>query len=160
MSPLTNLSSVTNVTGMEEPAQHILDQLPELLAEIASAAGIDAALRLASEYGGRLAFIPAAVEEKHWLSQCVGLSAAQAICRCLRTPSTSGEYRGDNHLIPMGRGLEHLAAVYAPRANQAISASEIAKTHKIHIRTVRRRRARRRRLEEISGLPEEVLRVG
>lgn len=59
--------------------------LPELLAEIAEVAGLEAALALAAAKGGQRVYIPAYPRAGNWLVEAVGLKAAEKICEHFRT---------------------------------------------------------------------------
>ncbi|KPN64275.1 hypothetical protein SAMN04488527_101278 [Aliiroseovarius crassostreae] len=59
--------------------------LPPLLAEIAEAAGLDAALAMADARGGSRISLPAHPKENHWLVGAVGRDAAETICAYFRT---------------------------------------------------------------------------
>jgi hypothetical protein len=54
--------------------------LPQVLAEIAEVAGLDAALKLAEKRGGTEVYIPLSAADDHWLVELVGRDAADAIC--------------------------------------------------------------------------------
>jgi hypothetical protein len=54
-------------------------RLPGVLAEIAAAAGEDAALAIAAKFGGARVYIPPSPARDHWLSHLVGHKAALAI---------------------------------------------------------------------------------
>jgi hypothetical protein len=54
--------------------------LPELLAEIAEVAGLDAAAKVAMVKGGTKAYFPLRPLANHWLTLAVGAEAATKIC--------------------------------------------------------------------------------
>lgn len=56
------------------------DGLPEVLREIAAVAGLEAATRLAWARGGTIVKIPRRAGPRHWLVDCLGRKAADAIC--------------------------------------------------------------------------------
>lgn len=56
------------------------DELPGVLAEIAEVAGEAAAITLAARYGGIRVYFPRRAGPGHWLVDCVGQRAADAIC--------------------------------------------------------------------------------
>lgn len=56
------------------------DELPGVLVEIAEVAGEAAALALAARYGGIRVYFPRIARQDHWLVECVGQRAADAIC--------------------------------------------------------------------------------
>ncbi len=71
---------------------HIL-ALPELLREVALAAGLQTAHDLARTYGGTRLYIPARVTENHRLAKTLGLGPARLLVKTLG---------GAEHLIPLG----------------------------------------------------------
>lgn len=75
--------------------------LPEVLADIAEAAGLDAALKLAEHYGGTRRKIPAHAGDDHWLVQCVGRKAADSICALFRQGADARQ-SGQEIVIPLG----------------------------------------------------------
>lgn len=75
--------------------------LPAVLADIAEVAGIDAALALAERYGGTRRKIPAFAPDGHWLVECVGRPAADAICAQFRQGAGARQF-GQEVLIPLG----------------------------------------------------------
>ncbi len=54
--------------------------LPDLLAEIAEVAGLDAAAKVAQVKGGTRAYFPLKPLSNHWLTLAVGADAAAKIC--------------------------------------------------------------------------------
>ena len=99
-------------------------ELPGVLADIARAAGEAAALALAANVGGTRVYIPAAVDDEHWLVKAVGRAAADKICAAFATDSradkeTSGESRrGQRVVIPLGPAANYtqLRRIVARRA--------------------------------------------
>lgn len=59
--------------------------LPPLLDDIAEAAGLQAALLLMREYGGKRVYIPVRAPEGHWLVRLVGREPADKICALFAT---------------------------------------------------------------------------
>ena len=79
--------------------------LPPMLADVAEAAGLDAALALATAAGGRRVTIPARAKNGHWLVEAVGREAADKICAHFRTINADGRETGARQIvIPMGPG--------------------------------------------------------
>jgi hypothetical protein len=128
--------------------------LPEVLAEIAEVAGLDAALKLAESHGGTRKRFPAEMPKgRHWLSECVGAVAAAQICAYFRQGSGSGRFRGVYLLIP--RGPTGTIAVARRRMAQALeegkSAAEAARLAGMTERTAYRARARSRGRDDKQG---------
>jgi hypothetical protein len=125
-------------------------ELPEIIAEIADVAGVDAAWALAREKGGLTVFIPAQPRRDHWLVKLVGLEAAEKICAHFRVISGDERLNGARLLIPMAA-----AAQSAERWRQVLaaemSASQVARTMGVHERTVWRHRARQRDDDDSQG---------
>lgn len=105
--------------------------LPGVLEDIAEAAGIDAALKLAEAFGGTELVIPAAhrVCADHQLAKIVGLDAARKICELW--------VRG-TVLIPGGpaNGRTKQQMLMRQRLLEGVSASLVAKEVGVHLRTV------------------------
>jgi hypothetical protein len=121
--------------------------LPELLAEIAEAAGLDAALKLAESHGGVRRHIPAQIRNnEHWLVQCVGREAADKICAFYRHGSASGRLGGAYVMVPQGpagtiaSGRRRLAKAL----DDGKSAAEAARAAGFSERSAFRMRARRK----------------
>lgn len=74
------------------------DWLPGVLAQIASVAGVEAALAVARAKGGSRAYVPPRPGDNHWLVQTVGRAAADAIAAELVGATAC------NLLIPKGAG--------------------------------------------------------
>lgn len=122
--------------------------LPELLAEIAEVAGLEAALALAKAKGGQRVYIPAHPRVGNWLVEAVGLEAAEKICEHFRTYDPDGERHSEHStavVVPLGperslmkRALseldKHLAA--------GLSARDAAQRAGLHERTAFRARRR------------------
>ncbi len=114
--------------------EHILAQLPGVLATVASAAGLPAAIQLAKTRGGGRAYIPApeALHAEHWLVQATGQEAARAIAKALG----SGEVE-----VPLGPFAGNRASVWAAieRAlNAGQGVEQTARQVGVSARTVRR----------------------
>ncbi|HTM78206.1 MAG TPA: helix-turn-helix domain-containing protein [Devosia sp.] len=117
--------------------------LPKVIAEIADAAGADAAWAMAQAHGGQRVFIPADASAGAWLVQLVGLEAAQKICALYRVNGY-----GATILIPMGRWTDSRGRL-ARALDAGATAKEAAGQSGLHERTVYRERARRK-----SGQPK------
>lgn len=79
--------------------------LPELLAEIADVAGLEAALAIAEAKGGQRVYLPPYPKADHWLVATVGLDAAQKICEHFRLLDPDGREQGGRNVplvVPMG----------------------------------------------------------
>ncbi|MBV1702605.1 MAG: hypothetical protein KGQ46_12370 [Hyphomicrobiales bacterium] len=129
---------------MSTPIPHRNDHpdyswLPALLAEIAEVAGLDAALALAEAKGGTRVYFPASAPADHWLPRLVGPEAARLICNHFRATMSGGI--GD--LVPMGPNATplRLRAMAQKLTAEGHSADSIARTLKVHQRTVFRMRA-------------------
>ncbi|CAM5397395.1 hypothetical protein AFEL58S_01981 [Afipia felis] len=69
----------------------MMDGLPGVLAVIAEVAGETAAIQLAAQYGGTRVYIPKEIpSDAHWLAECVGRRAADAICEHFRAGQGPG----------------------------------------------------------------------
>lgn len=112
--------------------------LPKVIAEIAEAAGHEAAWSLAQAHGGQRVFIPAQAEPDDWLARLVGLDAAQKICALYRVNGY-----GATILIPMAR-LATARALLAKALDGGATAKEAAGISGLHERSVYRARARRK----------------
>lgn len=110
--------------------------LPEVLAEIAQAAGIEAALKLARERGGTRVYIPARVREGHWLSETVGLAAAEAICQHFCTDGI-----GIYLVVPMARAAQ-ARRVLVQALEEGLPADKAARRAGMHVRSAFRMRRR------------------
>ncbi|SON55795.1 hypothetical protein HDIA_2254 [Hartmannibacter diazotrophicus] len=74
-----------------------------LLAEIAAAAGPEAALAVQRARGGTRVDIPADVKPGHWLADCVGLETARTIAKALAVTDADNRVRGVRHeVLPIG----------------------------------------------------------
>ncbi|KPF98824.1 hypothetical protein IP86_10900 [Rhodopseudomonas sp. AAP120] len=122
--------------------------LPDLLAQIAEVAGLDAALKIAESHGGTRRQIPARVPDgEHWLTDCVGREAAEKICKHFRQGTGGGGFGGAYLLIP--RGPTGTVAAARRRMQKALregkSASEAARVAGMTERTAYRARSRARK---------------
>lgn len=115
--------------------------LPKVLAEIAEAAGLDAALKLAEARGGTEIYVPGRAGDDHWLVATVGREAADAICRHFATG-----HGGCLIELPLGpRGsIAKLRARVDRMIAEGASASAIALACGFTERGVRKRRAKAR----------------
>jgi hypothetical protein len=119
--------------------------LPGVLAEIAAAAGEEAALAIADKLGGTEVYIPPEPGPDHWMVQTVGREAAQRIAD--RLTCGVGGLRVE---LPLGTGGRQTRSVAkASRKVDAMieaghSERDIALATGYTIRGVRKRKARRR----------------
>lgn len=121
-------------------------QLPGVLQEIAEAAGLRAALRLAAIYGGQTVYIPGRIDEDHWLVHAVGFEAAEKICEAFRLRGS-----GSKLLIPMARrSLLNLALAKGCSIREAVAA------FRVHERTVWRARRRMKERGEIAAQNPQI----
>ena len=116
--------------------------LPGILAEIAGVAGLVAALKIADAMGGTRNNFPARARAEHPLAKLVGLEAAENICRHFRTAHKAGTYV----LVPLGpKNFYQRARRQAEGLTKAgVPCEEVARRLGLHMRTVRRYRARLR----------------
>lgn len=121
------------------------DPLPQVLADIARIAGEEAARRVAGTVGGTQVYIPPHPGPDHWLAQLVGLEAARKIAD--HFTAGVGPLRLE---IPLGDAGFIASAQARCDAMLAAGASErdIALALRYTTRTVRRRRARLKRLRD------------
>lgn len=112
-------------------------QLPDLLARIAEAAGEDAALLVAAEWGGRELYIPRSFPAAHRLVELLGKERA----RMVRDAIGHGTV-----VVPMGpfAGAEERRLAAARALADGKSQSEAAKQARVHVRTVERIAAKKR----------------
>lgn len=116
--------------------------LPAVLADIAEVAGLEAARAVAVAKGGQTVYIPHKARPGHWLTDLVGMAAAQRICAHYSSTSGGGRTTGQRLLVPMANvrtGELMVRAIEAGGKNNAVAAT----TGK-HERTVRRYRSRLR----------------
>lgn len=117
-----------------------MTSLPGILAEIADAAGEDAALALARALGGTQIYVPPSPGADHWLSELVGHGQALAIADRL----TGGIGIGRRVDLPLGpRGhAETQRSKVDDMIRRGCSERDIALATGYSVRGVRRRRAR------------------
>ncbi len=128
--------------------------LPELLAEIAEVAGLDAARQLAESHGGVRKRFPAELPKgRHWLTDCVGREAAAKICDHFRQGTASGGFRGVYVLIPRGPtgAIASARRLMAKALDEGKSASEAARIAGMTERTAYRARAKNRNDDDKQG---------
>ena len=123
--------------------------LPKVLSEIAQVAGIDAALTIAELRGGTEIYVPPEAPDSHWLSEAVGIEAANAICR--HFTQDVGARRLEIPLGPAGTAAQVRRQVDKLIADGR-SEREIALATGYTGRGVRMRRAKAR-----AGIPENDL---
>lgn len=116
--------------------------LPAVLADIAEAAGLDAARAIAVEKGGQTVYIPHQAKPGHWLTELVGIESARKICVHFSSTSGGGRAAGQRLLIPMANVRTGELLVRAIEAGG--SNNRIAATTGKHERTVRRYRSKLR----------------
>lgn len=106
-------------------------QLPEVIADIAEVAGIDAAMAIAHAKGGHEVFIPAhAKPQPHWLAEIVGLDAAVKICDFYRVNDN-----GTKLVIPMASAARR-KEVWFKALQGDTPVNQIASQLGVHRRTV------------------------
>ncbi|MEM7428011.1 MAG: hypothetical protein AAF441_18105 [Pseudomonadota bacterium] len=111
--------------------------LPGVLQEIADAAGVEAALKVAQARGGAMAYFPARPKADHWLCKLLGSATALAIGRALAAGGSGVEL-----LVPMGPDASTAERwrLIDQMIEQGCSASTIARATGCHIRTAKRHR--------------------
>jgi hypothetical protein len=109
--------------------------LPPVLASIFDAAGAEAALAIADQFGGTRRLIPVRHNGNNWLFRLVGADAAKAIISQLGA--------GRRVDIPLAAGLIRRRRMDATTGPE-MSAARTARAMGITDRTVRLHRARRR----------------
>jgi hypothetical protein len=112
------------------------DDLPGVLSEMAHATSVASALKVAQAVGGTRVYIPARVQEDHWLCHIVGHADAKAICAAI-APAQSGL----DILVPMGP-TSHIMRWRKTQAliDKGLPKREIARAVGIHERGVQRLR--------------------
>lgn len=122
---------------MSDRADILPEDLPDLLREVAEAAGVTAALRLARAFGGRPKYIPHRLPPNHELIDAAGPKAAAWL---------SQTYAGETLIIPLGPEADGAAKRRTIRARLAEGTPHqaIAREVRVHIRTVEREAARLR----------------
>jgi hypothetical protein len=120
--------------------------LPRLLEEIASVAGLPAAIRIAEAKGGARARIPARLKDDHWLVQAVGRESAEAIAH--HFTSGHGTVELDIPLGPAGTVAKARQNVARMIAGGGVSSDAIARATGMSRRTVLRKKAVMRREDD------------
>lgn len=122
---------------MTDSADIEIEALPELLREVAKAAGLTAALRLARAFGGGRKYIPHSLPPGHELIEAAGAAAAVYL---------SATYAGETLIIPLGPEADAAAKRRAirERLEARTSHQAIARELNCHIRTVDREASRLR----------------
>lgn len=114
----------------------LTSSLPNVMVEIAQAAGIEAAWALARACGGSTVYIPRRATPGHWLTELVGFEAATKICDHYRVANT-----GARLLIPLAKHAHQRERLV--RALEAgLSATSAAAAAGMHERTAFRTRKR------------------
>lgn len=108
--------------------------LPEVVAEIASVAGHEAAWLIVRARGGQQVFIPAHAREDHWLTTLVGMDAARKICDHFKV-----NHRGSQVIIPMAAASQR-SKRWAEALASGTPVDQVAATLGVHRRTVFRHR--------------------
>lgn len=78
-------------------------RLPALLEEIAGVAGVQAAYQMAQARGGQKVYIPARLDDSHWLVKACGAEAARKIANHF-----AADGKGIDLKIPVGTGSTYL----------------------------------------------------
>lgn len=121
------------------------DRLPGVLAEIALITGETTAIAIAARVGGTRVYIPARVDDTHWLVDCVGRARADLICAHFAVDG-----RGQRLDIPLASGgaYQQLKRVIARRVHEmdkaGASSREIAQAVGLTQRRVHAHRASHR----------------
>lgn len=114
--------------------------LPEVIAQVAEVAGLDAARLLAHEKGGQVVYIPGRMTANHWLAKLVGFTAASKIAERYSHMNREGRRVGQHLLIPMAKVRKAELLVRAIEAGG--TNNKIAAMTGRHERTVRRTRTK------------------
>lgn len=114
-----------------------LSPLPDLLARIADAAGEEAALLVAQEWGGRLLYLPKVFRTDHRLVELIGEDRARKIFAELGNGMVT---------IPLGpyAGAAERRRIAAAALEAGKSHQQAAKDARVHLRTVERLAAKMR----------------
>lgn len=110
--------------------------LPYVLREVADEMGIGTALQLATDFGGRKIYIPAELEDDHALAKSLGPKKAKELIKI---------FRGAGYIeVPLGptNYEAQISAEIDQLLGRGWSEAQIARKLHVHIRTVRRHRAR------------------
>lgn len=110
---------------------HSYQHLPDLLARVADAAGEDAALLVAKEWGGQRIYLPQTLRTNHRLVQLLGRTRAQAVI---------DELGYGQVLVPLGPMADDAAKRQEIRKllSEGVSQSTAARRAHVHVRTVER----------------------
>lgn len=130
------------------------------MAEIADAAGVEAAWALAAAHGGTTVYIPHVAGPDHWLTELVGAEAASKICRHFATGNS-----GARVLIPLARqGQQRVRLIRALEdGHSAPTAASAAGMHERSAYRMRKRikergaKAKRRESEDASSDRQQKL---
>lgn len=119
-------------------------QLPDILERIAQAAGEDAALLVAKEWGGRYLYIPRAFRPTHRLCQLIGEERARAMWDAIGHGMV---------MVPMGpySGAAARREIAARALDAGKSQPQAAKVAGVHLRTVERIAAKKRDDDDQQG---------
>lgn len=115
--------------------------LPELLAEIAEVAGLEAAFKLAEAKGGQRVYIPAHPLASNWLTEAVGFEAARKICDHFRTFDPDGQAHSGHSryvIVPLGPNrsvMKQARAALERNLAAGLSVREAARRAGLHERT-------------------------
>ena len=115
-----------------------MSALPSLLAEIASVAGEEAALKIASARGGTQIYVPPVPSSDHWMTRLIGQEKARAVCAQLT--AGVGPRRVDLPLGPTGTRATKRAQMDRMIIDQR-SERDIARATGYTQRAVRKRNA-------------------
>lgn len=122
--------------------------------ELVAVAGEAAALKLVAAHGGTIRHIPARLRsDDHWLVQCVGWPAAEALCAHYRQMMASESWSGQKILVPLGPASSGAEARrrLARAIESGASNARAARAAGLHERTARRMRRRLQTTDEPQG---------
>lgn len=114
------------------------DGLPELLAEIADVAGLEAALALAEAKGGQRIYLPPYPKKNHWLVETIGQEAADKICAHFRSVGGGGRATAQEMIVPLGPSasvLKRARKILQEGLEAGLSVREAARRAGLHERT-------------------------
>ncbi len=116
--------------------QSLIDDLPELLREIAAATDYRTAAAVAGHFGGREIYLPEKLREDHPLARALGWEKACAVANAIKTGN------GCRVLIPMGPYASRVTRWRRVKAmiDEKRPRTQIASACGVHIRTVQRHR--------------------
>lgn len=129
--------------------------MPGILADIADAAGSEAALAIAEQKGGVTAYFPKvdSLSAGHWLVQAVGMDAARKIAR---------RVGGSRVEVPRGTQAGNRARVHSTIREGLVKGmpmAAVARLAGVSVRTVQRHKSRLER-EGMPAASSEVVRHG